>query len=120
MNKLLAQSLTIPWFGGNGSDPKVIKLENIGIQSKYSNIADILSASMQLIFVFGGIGLLLMLLAGGFTLLTSAGDPKKLQQGQQRITNAILGLIIIFIAFWLVQALGLIFGIDAITETIFK
>lgn len=59
------------------------------------------------------IGLFLMLLAGGFTFLTSAGDSKKLEQGKGQLTNALLGFIIIFASYWLVQIFGYIFGLDA-------
>jgi hypothetical protein len=72
----------------------------------------ILSRATLFVFAFSGMGLLLMILMAGFTFLTSAGDPKKLAQAQGQLTNAIIGFIIIFCAFWIAQLLGTIFGIQ--------
>lgn len=104
MQKALAQSLTIQDVG---SIPDPVKFANIGA---------ILNAAIPFIFAFAGIGLLLMLLAAGFNFLTSAGDPKKLEAGKQRLTNAIVGFLIIFVAYWAVQIAGVIFGIKEIQD----
>lgn len=106
MNKILAQSLSIPW--GTDDSPKAID----GFSGfKFSDVGGIVSESLNYVFAFAGIGLLLMLISGGFTFLTSAGDPKKMEGGKQRLTNAFLGFIIIFVAYWIVQIAGQIFGI---------
>lgn len=60
-----------------------------------------------------------MLLSAGFNFLTSAGDPKKLEMGKQRLTYAIVGFLVIFVAYWGVQLAGKIFGIAEI-ESVFK
>ena len=112
---LLAQSFQIPWTGSDGKDvPTVIS----GPLAQGTSLGSILSDAITLVFVFAGIGLFLMLISGGFTFLTSAGDTKKLEQGRQQLTNALIGFIIIFVSFWLVQAFGIIFGVH-IFKTIF-
>lgn len=83
----------------------------------FANIGAILNEAIPFIFAFAGIGLLLMLLAAGFNFLTSAGDPKKLEAGKQRLTNAIIGFLVIFVAYWAVQMAGVIFGIKEIQDT---
>lgn len=108
MNKNLAETLTIPWEG----TPKTIT--GVGINSRLESIGGIVSAAIPFVFAFAGIGLLLMLIFGGFALLTSAGDAKKLEQGKQQITYAILGFVVIFLAYWIVQLAGKIFGIEEI------
>ncbi len=109
MHKIFAQasSLTIP---GGVSIPNPEGF-------KFSNIGAILNEAIPFIFAFAGIGLLLMLLSAGFNFLTSAGDPKKLEAGKQRLTNALVGFLIIFVAYWAVQMAGVIFGIKEIQET---
>lgn len=118
--KYLTQNLSIPWGTGPG-DTATIKgpLGDGAIGGGAATVGGLLSSAMKLVFLFGGVGLLLMLLAGGFTFLTSAGDMKKLEKGKQQITNAILGFIIIYGAYWAVQILGFIFGFEAI-DTIFS
>ena len=117
MTTYLAQNLKLPWMGG--SSASVEGPLSTGTMGGAASVGSILSGGMKLVFLFGGVGLLLMLLAGGFSFLTSAGDTKKMDKGKQQITNAILGFIIIFAAFWMVQILGFIFGFEAI-DTIFS
>lgn len=81
-----------------------------------TNIGAIITKLIPFLFAFAGIGLLLMLLSAGFAFLTSAGDAKKLEQGKQRLTYAIVGFLIIFVAYWIVQIAGFVFGITEITN----
>lgn len=71
------------------------------------------------VFVIAGILLLIYLLAGGFQLMFAAGDPKKVQGAWGKITNAIIGFVIIFVAYWVTQLIGKVFNISII-NTIFK
>ncbi len=71
----------------------------------------------------GAIGLLTLLLAlgliasfvffvlGAFKYLVSAGDPKKIEGAKNQITAAIIGLVIMASAFFIVQVLERILGI---------
>ena len=108
MVKVFAQSLSIDGIAGSIEGPV-----------KFGSIGAILNAAIPLVFGFAGLGLLLMLIMAGFDLLTSAGDEKKLESGKQRLTYAILGIIVIIIAYWLVQMAGIIFGIVEI-QSVFK
>ena len=90
-----------------------------GFLFKQGTIGGILSAAVPLILAFAGLGLLLMLISAGYTFLTSAGDAKKMEQGKQRLTNALVGFIIVFAAYWIVQLTGTIFGLESITS-VFK
>jgi hypothetical protein len=64
------------------------------------------------IFVFpiAGIILFLMLVFGGFQMLMGAANSKSLEEGKQRVTSAIIGFIILFASYWIVQLIELIFG----------
>lgn len=106
MNQVFAQTLNID-----------NQYSITGTVGKFTNIGSILNEAVPFIFAFAGIGLLLMLLSAGFNFLTSAGDPKKLETGKQRLTNAIVGFLIIFVAYWAVQMAGMIFGIKEIQDT---
>lgn len=76
-------------------------------------IADIVSGLMPYIFAGIGIVLLLFLISGGFTLMFSAGDPQKVQKGKTVLTNALIGFVIVFVAYWIVQIVGLVFGFES-------
>lgn len=79
---------------------------------RFSTIGDVINQLIPYIFALAGIILLFVLIWGGFELLTSGGDPKKVESGKGKITHAIVGFVIIFVAYWLVQILETIFGIQ--------
>ena len=80
-----------------------------------STIGDIVSRLVLFIFPIAGLLLLLYLLYGGYKYMLSKGDPKALQEARGAITTALLGFAIVFVSFWIVQIVGIIFGIEQIT-----
>ena len=114
----LAQALTLP----GQSDANVINTvitgpSNFTFRTEASRtLGSVLSAAIPFIFAFAGIALLVMLILGGFALLTSAGDSKKLDSGKRQITYAIVGFLVIFISFWIVQLIGRIFNLTVIMD----
>lgn len=76
------------------------------------NIGDLISELLPYVLVIAGLLMGFFLISGGFELLTSGGDVKKIEAGQKRITKAIIGFLIIFLAYWLAQILETILGIS--------
>jgi hypothetical protein len=105
MTQVHAQSLTLP--GGTTVT---------GPATSFTDIGSVINRALPFIFAFAGIGLLLMIISAGFSMLTSAGDSKKLDMGKQRLTNGLLGFLIILVAYWVTQILGNVFGITQITD----
>ncbi|MFC1625592.1 hypothetical protein ACFL1Q_00920 [Patescibacteria group bacterium] len=99
-------------------------LENIQKKAFESNLefktigAIFSQNTLKYIFAAAGILLLLYLLSGGIQIMFSAGDPKKMEAARGKITNAVVGFVIVFIAFWLTQLVGTLFNIQVI-ENIF-
>jgi len=77
-------------------------------------IEGIISALIPFIYVLAGLALLLMLIIGGFQLMMSAGDPKGVESGRNKVMYALIGFLIIFVSYWLVQILQVIFGLPKI------
>jgi uncharacterized membrane protein len=82
-------------------------------------IGKIVSESLGYVFAIAGFMLLIYLILGGFGYMTSAGDPKKAQEAKSKITSALIGFLIVFIAYWLTRLIGLVFGVTGISD-IFK
>lgn len=87
-----------------------------GFKFASSNLGDIIGVAMNYVFTFAGLALLVYFVFGGFTLFTSAGDQKKVAEGKQIITNALIGFVIVFVAFWIVRLSGLILGLPGVTD----
>lgn len=112
--------------GGNSNPITEEDIESIeegiipGFKFNNASIGDLFGGTLGLnaiIFFFAGFALILYLIAGGFQLMTSAGNPDAAAQGKGKITNALIGFVIIFTAFWIVQILGSILGLEGITTT---
>lgn len=77
-----------------------------------SNIDRFCTASGLAIFViqtiisFSGVVAVLFLIVGGFFYLTSAGNEEQAEKGQKILTNAIIGLVVIVLAYALVAIIG--------------
>lgn len=82
-------------------------------------IGQIIAAIIPWIFTIAGMLLLIYLIFGGLQFMVSRGDPKNAQAAKNHITNALIGFIIIFFAYWIVVLLGLILGLQGI-GTVFK
>jgi hypothetical protein len=78
------------------------------------SIESLISSLIPFIYVLAGLALLLMLIVGGFQLMMSAGDPKGVESGRNKVMYALIGFLIIFLSYWLVQILQVVFGLPKI------
>jgi len=83
------------------------------------SFTDIVKNLLPYIFSIAGIILLLYLILGGLQLMFAGGDPKKVQASWSKITNAVIGFVIIFVAYWVVQLVANVLNIQ-IMKDIFK
>ncbi len=71
-----------------------------------------ITSSFPLLFGFAGMILFIMLIWGSMEILMAAANSKLAESGKKRITNAIIGFLILFAAFWIAQIFTTIFGLD--------
>lgn len=62
------------------------------------------------VFVIAGLMLLFYLIAGGFRMMLGANDEKAIADGRAKITNALIGFLIMFVSYWIVQIMQFILG----------
>lgn len=70
---------------------------------------------IRAVVALGAVALFVMLLAGGFNFLFSAGDQKKLEAARGTVTQAIVGIIIMSVAFLIIKTIQLFTGVDIST-----
>jgi len=79
-----------------------------------NTLADVVNALNFFIFPAAGLLLLIYLVYGGFSYMTSRGDPKAIEAAKGKITGALVGFLIVFVAFWIVQGVGIVLGLPNI------
>lgn len=99
------------------------KIENIvagpwGKGEGAINFAQIIASFLRIIFIIGGIALLFMIIWAAIQWLTSGGDPKNVEAAQKRLTNSIIGFVLLAMASVIVTAIGFIFNIDFLKDFI--
>ena len=65
-----------------------------------------------------GVALFIMFVIGGFGFLLSGGDQKKLEKARGTLTAAIAGVVIIVVAYLILQTIHLFTGVDVTQFTI--
>lgn len=107
MNEMLAQSpldfskITLPT---TGTPP-------IDINNQQLKLGGIIIAILPYIFGAAALALLIYLVLGGLQMMTSRGEPKAMQSAQAKITNALIGFVIVIVAFFIIQLVAQLFGI---------
>ena len=67
-------------------------------------------------FAFGlaALVLIVMLLIGAYEYITAGGDKEALQKSVKRITQALIGILILFSIYLIVGIIGTLFGINVL------
>lgn len=67
---------------------------------------------ISLVFAVGGIIFFFMLVSGGIKWIGSSGEKGKLEEAQKQITSALVGLVILLLAFAIIKLIESLFGIS--------
>lgn len=78
------------------------------------DLSTLITNTINLFFVIGGIGFTIMILWGAVNWILSGGDKEKIAGARKRITTAIIGLVLLSSAFVVTLVVGQITGIDAL------
>ncbi len=78
-------------------------------------IPGIVSAFIRLILVLAALVFFFILVIGGIRWIASGGDKANTETARNQITAALVGLIIVFSAWAILQLIRVFFGIDVIT-----
>ena len=79
---------------------------------KYDKLADIgslVSLFIKIVFAVSGVIILVFIIMAGIGLIAGAGsnDPEKIEKGKQSATSALIGFVVVFVAYWIVQLIEL-------------
>lgn len=97
--------------------PALIQASTPSLGSSFT-IGTLLNQLLRYFIPLSGMVLLLFLIYGGYKIMFSGGQPAKISEGKDIIVGALIGFTIIFVAYFLIQLVGIIFGIS-IFSTIF-
>ena len=83
------------------------------------DLVDIVENIFNLAIRLAGILAFIMLILGGFKYLTSGGDPKATESARKTLTYAVLGLVLVIAAWFILKFLSEFTGVN-LTEFTFS
>jgi len=86
--------------------------ESIKDKPGYGSIGAFVSRILPNVFILAAIILFFLIIFGGFSIITSAGDPEKAKEGKQALTAALIGFLVIFASYWIIQIIEVLTGVN--------
>ncbi len=110
-SNLLAQVASpLGRIGGAGLGP--FGDANLDATGALVAVTKVISNTVGVITIGAGIWFLFQILIAGINWISAEGDAKKLQQAQQRITSALLGLLIVIMGMVVLSLASKFLGYD--------
>ncbi|HKC14926.1 MAG TPA: hypothetical protein VKC89_03145 [Patescibacteria group bacterium] len=78
----------------------------------FYSVSSLLSFGVTILLVISIILTLFFLVLGGIDMITSGGDKQKVVNARHKLTYAVLGLLVVFLSFLIVNLIGSVFGVD--------
>jgi hypothetical protein len=97
----------LDWFRNTLRD-----VQTTGEVQGFETPGSVISQAWPYLFAIAGLILFGMLLWGSMEVMFGAATPKSAEAGKQRITNAIIGFVLLFCVFWIGQIIQQIFGLN--------
>lgn len=92
----------------------VLSPTSIGLPANVTSLGGLLSLLIPAVISLAGIATFILILFGGFRYLTAGGDEKAIGEAVKIITNAVIGLTIVFGSWWAIRIIETIFGINVV------
>lgn len=109
MSKLLAQGVDLE------TAIKINPSQSVG--EVFNSPTALINIIVPNLFIFSGILLLFFIIGGGFKIVSS-GSAEGVSKGKDQITWAIVGFIVMFAAYWIIQIVEFVTGIKILNTTL--
>lgn len=111
--KLLAKIIDLGKLGGGeGFGPWGLLGGTKEVGEAASEFTLIISRIIGIMTVVAGIWFFFMIIIGAYGYLSAGGDPKKIETATKKITSALIGLVVIVLAYAFISLIGRMLGFD--------
>ena len=69
----------------------------------FHTLGELMSAILPAAYGLSGLLLFAYLILGGIKYITAGGDDKAVQAAKKMLTNAIIGMLLVFASFWIIK-----------------
>ena len=93
-----------------------LKFQTSDANTAYPDAGVLVDNILPNIYVAAGLVIFVMVAIGGFMIVTNAGKPDKAADGNKIITSAIIGLVVLFASYWIIQIIQVITGVNILNS----
>ncbi|MGI6278375.1 MAG: hypothetical protein ACOYJ8_00975 [Patescibacteria group bacterium] len=88
--------------------------EGVGEVSQFKSLGGLVSVILPNVYVLAGLILLFFLIFGGLAVILGAGkgDKENVEKGKKVLTGTLIGFLVIFASYWIIQILEILTGIE--------
>ncbi len=92
--------------------------QNFTPATTFKTVGDLVNVLVKNFFVVTMIILFAILIFAGLQFMLNSGDEKKAEQSKSAITAVIIGILVLFGAYWIVQIIEFITGVSILNSGI--
>lgn len=83
-------------------------------------LGDLVSIIVSNAIIIAGVIMIFLLIFGGISIIMGAGqdNPEAAARGKQAATSAVIGFIIIFAAYWIIQIIEFMTGLQILSPSL--
>ena len=85
---------------------------------EYGSASNLINNILPNVYIAAGIVIFFMIVFGGFTIIANAGNRDKIADGTKTITSAIIGLLVLFASYWIIQIIQVVTGVPILNSTL--
>lgn len=79
--------------------------------TKIKSVGDLISKLLPYVYVAAGLAMFVMLVLGGLELMLAGGDSNKTQAGYGKLKGALVGFLIVFLSYAVIQLVEVILNV---------
>lgn len=103
----LAANIQIAPSGGFQGLGTLAKPTGTGI----TDLQKFLSSAIGIMTIIAIIWFIFIFITGAFTIMNAGGDKQALETGRKKITNGIIGIVVVIVSVFVIDLLGTLLGI---------
>lgn len=104
--------------GGDGVDlQNCIKInDQQSVSDLYPTVSSLINVLVPNLFIIAGVIFLFLMIFAGVRIISS-GSSKGVEEGQKQLTTAVVGFVVMFSAYWIVQIVEFITKTNILNNT---
>lgn len=95
-----------------------LKFQSSTANTAYPDAGTLIGNILPNVYIAAGIIIFFMVVIGGFTVISNASNQEKAADGKKIVTSAIIGLLVLFASYWIIQIIQVITGVNILDSTL--